>query len=119
MIDAEGSRLLADVFNTLTEGQENIMPEDVAERIERFMTANGFRMVFSRWYLQCEPEVKQEPVAWLSVDCIGERYLCFSKPVDNDPVTPLYAYLPTHRRKSPSGMRGLRSLKSDYPDSPT
>ena len=34
MIDAEGSRLLADVFNTLTEGQENIMPEDVAERIE-------------------------------------------------------------------------------------
>ena len=94
MIDAEGSRLLADVFNTLTEGQENIMPEDVAERIERFMTANGFRMVFSRWYLQCEPEVKQEPVAWLSVDCIGERYLCFSKPVDNDPVTPLYTYHP-------------------------
>ena len=40
------------------------------------------------------PEVKQEPVAWLSVDCIGERYLCFSKPVDNDPVTPLYTYPP-------------------------
>ena len=25
-----------------------------------------------------------EPVAWLSIDCIGERYLCFDKPVDND-----------------------------------
>ena len=67
MIDAEGSRLLADVFNTLTEEQKNIMPEDVAERIERFMTANGFRMVFSRWFLQCEQEVKQEPVAWVEV----------------------------------------------------
>ena len=32
-----------------------------------------------------------EPVAWLSTDSIGERYLCFSKPNDNDPVIPLYA----------------------------
>jgi hypothetical protein len=30
-------------------------------------------------------------VAWLSVDCIGERYLCFSLPVDNSPVTELIA----------------------------
>lgn len=72
MIDAEGSRLLADVFNTLTEEQKNIMPEDVAERIERFMTANGFRMVFSRWFLQCEQEVKQDPVA--KVDANDECY---------------------------------------------
>lgn len=33
---------------------------------------------------------KIEPVAWLSTDCIGERFLCFSKPNDNDPVQPLY-----------------------------
>jgi hypothetical protein len=33
---------------------------------------------------------KQEPVAWMSVDCVGDRYLYFSKPLDNDPVTPLY-----------------------------
>ena len=32
----------------------------------------------------------QEPVAWLSTDCIGERYLCFTKPKDNAPVQPLY-----------------------------
>ena len=31
----------------------------------------------------------QEPVAWLSVDCIGERYLCFTRPDDDDPVRPL------------------------------
>lgn len=30
-----------------------------------------------------------EPVAWLSVDCIGERYLCFTKPDDSDSVRPL------------------------------
>ena len=27
--------------------------------------------------------------AWLSTDCIGERYLCFSKPRDNDPCETL------------------------------
>jgi len=37
-------------------------------------------------------EQEQEPVAWLSIDCIGERYLCFSKPLDNDPVQPLYTH---------------------------
>lgn len=31
-----------------------------------------------------------EPVAWLSTDSIGERYLCFDKPLDNDLVQPLY-----------------------------
>ena len=93
MIDAEGSRLLADVFNTLTEGQENIMPEDVAERIERFMTANGFRMVFSRWYLQCEPEVKQEPVA--IVDANDEGYWADILPDRSVKVgQPLFAYAP-------------------------
>ncbi len=30
-----------------------------------------------------------EVVAWLSTDCIGERYLCFSKPLDNDPAEEL------------------------------
>ena len=39
-------------------------------------------------------EVSQEPVAWLSIDCIGERYLCFDKPLDNDPVQPLYTNPP-------------------------
>lgn len=37
---------------------------------------------------------EQEPVAWLSTDCIGERYLCFTKPKDNDPVQPLYTTPP-------------------------
>ena len=39
-----------------------------------------------------QPE--QEPVAWLSIDSIGERYLCFDKPLDNDPVKPLYTTPP-------------------------
>ncbi|CAB4141090.1 hypothetical protein UFOVP412_1, partial [uncultured Caudovirales phage] len=34
-------------------------------------------------------EPVQEPVARLSTDCIGERYLGFSKPLYNDPVQPL------------------------------
>jgi len=33
---------------------------------------------------------EQKPVAWLSTDSIGERYLWFSKPLDNDKAQPLY-----------------------------
>ena len=39
-------------------------------------------------------EIEQEPVAWLSTDSIGERHLCFDKPLDNDPVQPLYTAPP-------------------------
>lgn len=42
--------------------------------------------------LTAEPEA--EPVAWLSVDILGERYLCFSKPLDNDKIVPLYTTPP-------------------------
>ena len=35
------------------------------------------------------PVVAGEPVAWLSTDCIGERYLCFTKPKDSNPARPL------------------------------
>ena len=39
-------------------------------------------------------EIEQEPVAWLSTDSIGERHLCFDKPLDNDPVQPLFTSPP-------------------------
>ena len=35
------------------------------------------------------PAVAGEPVAWLSTDCIGERYLCFTRPKDSDHARPL------------------------------
>jgi hypothetical protein len=38
-----------------------------------------------------------KPVAWLSTDCIGERFLCFSRPRDNDKCEDLYAIPNTHR----------------------
>jgi hypothetical protein len=40
---------------------------------------------------------KQEPVAWLSTDSIGERYLCFDRPLDSDLVQPLYTTPPAQR----------------------
>ena len=39
-------------------------------------------------------EIEQEPVAFLSTDSLGERYLCFDKPQDDDPVQPLYTHPP-------------------------
>lgn len=45
-----------------------------------------------------QPEsVDVEPTAYLSIDSIGERYLCFSKPADNDSCYPLYT-TPQHDR---------------------
>lgn len=46
------------------------------------------RAVLAKWG-QPQAVAGGEPVAWLSVDCIGERYLCFTRPDDDDPVRPL------------------------------
>ena len=45
------------------------------------------RAVLAKW--GTPPAVAGEPVAWLSTDCIGERYLCFTKPKDSNPARPL------------------------------
>ena len=45
------------------------------------------RAVLAKW--ATPPAVAGEPVAWLSTDSIGERYLCFTKPNDSDPARPL------------------------------
>ena len=36
----------------------------------------------------------QEPVAWLYVDTVGERYLCFSRPTGGGAITNLYTTPP-------------------------
>jgi hypothetical protein len=46
------------------------------------------------WQAKALAQPEQEPVAWLSTDSIGERHLCFDKPLDNDPVQPLYTAPP-------------------------
>ena len=38
-------------------------------------------------------------VAWMSIDSIGERYLSFDKPLDNDAAYPL-----THALPAPAGV---------------
>ena len=45
------------------------------------------RATLAKW--GTPPAVAGEPVAWLSTDCIGERYLCFTKPKDSNPARPL------------------------------
>ncbi len=37
---------------------------------------------------------EQEPVAWLYVDTVGERYLCFSRPTGGGTITNLYTTPP-------------------------
>jgi len=56
---------------------------------------------------------QQEPVAWMSVDCVGERYLHFSKPLDNDPVHPLYT-APVHASDIPK--KYVHESEKDRPD---
>jgi hypothetical protein len=50
---------------------------------------------------------QQEPVAWLSTDSIGERHLCFDKPLDNDPVQPLYT---TPQQRKPLTQDGTMEI---------
>jgi hypothetical protein len=53
--------------------------------------------VGTAFYTTPPQRTEQEPVAWLSTDSIGERHLCFDKPLDNDPVQPLYTAPPQHK----------------------
>ena len=67
---------------------------DEAERLDYFKLAIAEAVIASRVAAPqpapIAPAVQQgAPVAWLSVDCIGERYLCFTKPDDSDPARPL------------------------------
>lgn len=64
--------------------------QDGMSRTDRSRIADGLLSpaiaALERWG---SPVVAVEPVAWLSTDCIGERYLCFTKPKDSDPARPL------------------------------
>ena len=53
----------------------------------QFSSIGAVREALRRW--GTPPAVAGEPVAWLSTDSIGERYLCFTKPNDSDPARPL------------------------------
>ena len=53
----------------------------------QFSSIGAVREALRRW--GTPPAVAGEPVAWLSTDCIGERYLCFTKPKDSNPARPL------------------------------
>ena len=43
----------------------------------------------------------QEPVAWLYVDTVGERYLCFSRPTGGGTITNLYTAPPAPQPAAP------------------
>lgn len=59
---------------------------DSLQMAERDTSAQAMQWI-AKW--GTPPAVVGEPVAWLSTDSIGERYLCFTKPKDSDPVRPL------------------------------
>ena len=69
---------------------DEIVALAIAEGV-RVKTGTGairlVRAALSKW--GAPAPVWVEPVAWLSTDCIGERYLCFTKPKDSNPARPL------------------------------
>lgn len=73
---------------------------------QRVVHIAGLRAVLAKWG-QPQAVAGGEPVAWLSVDCIGERYLCFTRPDDDDPVRPLVfgdTAPPTHDQETPASI---------------
>lgn len=79
--------------------REGITPVKPDDLIMRGVSGEEYpigREIFERTYQLGEAQTKpeQEPVAWLSTDSIGERYLWFSKPLDNDKAQPLYTAPP-------------------------
>jgi len=76
MTDKEAMKLALDALETLMIERGSIYEKAIDALKERLA------------------QQEQEPVAWLSIDSIGERYLCFDKPLDNDLVKPLYTTPP-------------------------
>lgn len=69
---------------------EALFVEETGFAIDDFpaaITIDFARAVLAKWGAPLA--VAGEPVAWLSTDCIGERYLCFTKPKDSNPARPL------------------------------
>lgn len=59
--DGNAAEILAGLFNCMpTAALKNDVPMDLARRIGAFMVANGYRMVFDKWYLQ-EPPAPAAP----------------------------------------------------------
>lgn len=50
----EGAELFADLFNSLTFDQKNDVKDEWAKRVGDYMTKNGYRFVFSKWYKQAD-----------------------------------------------------------------
>ena len=59
---------------------------DSLQMAERDTSAQAMQWI-AKW--ATPPAGVGKPVAWLSTDSIGERYLCFTKPNDSDPARPL------------------------------
>ncbi len=49
---------MAELFNRMTVKQKQSVPQDTALEISDYMVENGYRFVFSKWYLQAKPEVQ-------------------------------------------------------------
>jgi hypothetical protein len=102
-IDASDVMLLLNVANALEQQAETVANDGVRQAAAMVISAwewanqgptappslRGWIDVL-RQRLAEPVAVQAEPVAWLSVDPIGERYLTFAKPLDNDPAYPLY-----------------------------
>ena len=52
LINQEGSKLFMELFNQSPKKILMAMPGTFCRRTEKFMVANGYRMVFGRWHLQ-------------------------------------------------------------------
>jgi hypothetical protein len=55
LVHKEGSALMAELFNRCPIENLKAVPQEIAIRIGNFLVANGYRIVFNRWYLQADP----------------------------------------------------------------
>jgi len=91
----EQTAMPQDIAKVLFDNVESLYVEDAQPEPTRSQQMRDAG--YTRRPRQLPKEDEQEPVAWLSIDSIGERYLCFSKPDDNDEVHALYTAPPQRK----------------------
>jgi len=91
--EAERERIIAANAPEIERCNAHIkMLEDELAAIKEALSEHAMREV-----QRLGQEIEQAPGAWLSTDSIGERYLCFDKPLDNNPVQPLFTTPPQRK----------------------
>jgi hypothetical protein len=110
--NADGSELIMELFNRMPIKELKKVADPIAKRIGAFMVANGYRLVFNRWYLQEPPNEDSQAIDTDPMTSAPELWFCLY-----DGTSPDGRGIPSYAGRTVSAKTArvfLRDRKSPY-----